>query len=409
MKLAERVTRFGRLLRAAGMKLGPGQILDGIEALAAVDVTRRDEFFWALHGAWVKRREHMDLFREAFRLYWRAPDRPVNLVLEELLASSRFTTERRARHAHRRVLDLLHDETRPKHRPEGDTDEERIRLAFSDVEVLRNKDFEQMSAAEVREAARAIEGFRVPVRDLVTRRWDPSSRSARIDMARTVRSSLRGGRDLIPLRWRKRRLRPPTVVALCDISGSMAVYTRMLLRFLHVLANDRDRTHTFLFGTRLSNVTRLLAERAIDVALADIGHRVRDWGGGTRIGACLEEFNLRWSRRVLAQGAVVLLVTDGLDRGEPGLIEREMARVQRSARRVIWLNPLLRYDDFRPEARGIRELLAWVDEFRPAHNITSLEHLAKALASGPSPEELRRVPLRRAGSPVGRSEPPAVA
>ncbi len=393
LTLAERVMRFGRLLRAAGLALGTGQILDGLDALACVDATDRHEFYWALHAVWVKRREDRDTFREAFRLFWREPDRPVNRVLEELLASSRLTGSPRARRAHRRVLEALDAESRPARGPEEEK-AETIRVAFSDAEVLRTKDFEQMSPAELREARRMIERFRFPARELLTRRWRPVPRRAELDVKRTVRSAFRRGRDHLPLRWRRRRTRPPTIVALCDISGSMAGYTRMLLRFLHALSNDRERVHTFLFGTRLSNVTRDLSRRDPDEALAEVGDHVRDWEGGTRIGACLGHFNRQWARRVLAQGAVVLLITDGLDRGEPGAIATEMARLRRSARRVVWLNPLLRYDGFRPEARGIREMLPHVDELRPAHNVASLESLAAALAG----ERTERRPASPAGA-----------
>ncbi len=378
--LSERVTRFGRLLRGAGLRLGPGQVLEGIESLAVVDVTDRREFYWALHAAWVTRGEDREVFREAFRLFWRQPERPVNRVLEELLALSRVTPEQRSRPASKRVLDALEVERRPQReaREEADT----IGLAFSDVEVLREKDFEQMSSAELREARRMIARFRFPVQDLATRRWTPVNGRGDIDVRRTIRASLRHGFDHIPLRWRRRKKRPPGIVALCDISGSMAGYTRMLLRFLHALSNDRERVHTFVFGTQLSNVTRALKHRDVDVALAELGRRVHDWDGGTRIAACLRHFNRTWSRRVLAQGAVVLLITDGLDRDESGSLGEEMTRLRRSARRVVWLNPLLRYANFQPEARGIRAMLPHVDDFRPAHNVLSLEALAEALGGG---------------------------
>ena len=403
--LPRRVTRFGRLLRGAGLKLGPGQILEGMEALAVVDVTSRGEFYWALHAAWVKRGEDRDVFREAFRLFWREPDRPVNRVLEEFLALSRLEPGRVPRHTNRRVLEALDAEPPPElELPEEE--EDAVRLAFSDVEALREKDFEQMSSAELREAQRMIERFHFPARDLETRRWTHVGGRGDIDLRRTIRASLRHGLDHIPLRWRRRKTRPPGIVALCDISGSMAGYTRMLLRFLHALSNNHERVHTFLFGTRLSNVTRALRHRDVDVALAELGARVLDWEGGTRIGACLKRFNREWSRRVLAQGAVVLLITDGLDRDEPGLLEGEMARLRRSARRVVWLNPLLRYADFQPEARGIRAMLPFVDDFRPAHNVLSLAALAEALAGSGvrrSPGRVASAPSKQAGQPGTKS------
>lgn len=385
--LWERITNFGRVLRGAGLVLGPAQIVQGFQALDVVDITQREQFYWALHASWVKREEDREIFHEAFRLFWRGPDRPVNRVLEELLASRRLTPERRPAHTQRRVWDALAGERASPLEPPKPSDPSAskiARLAFADIEVLQEKDFEQMTARELAEAERLVARLRFPVRDLTTRRWRAVSSGGAIDMRRTLRESFRGGHDHIPLKRRQRRRRPPPIVVLCDISGSMAGYTRMLLRFLHALTNDRDRVHTFLFGTRLSNITRVLRHRDAEVALWELGRRVRDWEGGTRIGACLGEFNLRWSRRVLGQGAWVLLITDGLDRADPEVLEREMGRLGRSARKLIWLNPLLRFSEFRPEARGIRAILPHVDEHRPIHNLSSLASLADALA-GPGP------------------------
>lgn len=377
--LSERVTSFGRLLRGAGLVLGPAQVIHGLQALQVVDVTRREQFFWALHAAWVKRAEDREVFTEAFRLFWRDPDRPVNRVLEELLASSRLTSQSRPEHARRRVWDALERERKPP-QPDSPSSDQTVHLAFSDAELLQEKDFEQMTAAELAEAARLLARLRFPIRDLTTRRWRAVPARGSVDMRRTLRVALRGGHDYIPLQRRRRRQRPPPIVVLCDISGSMAGYTRMLLRFLHALTNDRDRVHTFLFGTRLSNITRALRHKDPDVALFALGQRVRDWEGGTRIGECLGEFNQHWSRRVLGQGALVLLITDGLDRADPSVLEREVGRLGRSARKLVWLNPLLRFSEFRPEARGIRAILPHVDEFRPVHNLASLRSLADALA-----------------------------
>ncbi|MBT8487674.1 MAG: VWA domain-containing protein [Gemmatimonadetes bacterium] len=384
--LAERVVRFGRLARGAGLGVGPAQVLVGLEALAAVDITRRDEVFWALHASWVRRPEDLPVFEEAFRLFWRDPDRPVNRVLEELLAASRLTPDSPPPHARRRVWDALERESTAGSEDAADPPEpELVRTAFSDRELLRHKDFEQMSSAELAEAQRMLERMRLPVPELRIRRWRSPTPRGRVDMRRTLRDAARrGGGDFIWLARRRRRTRPPTLVVLCDISGSMAGYTRMLLRFLHALTADRDRVHTFLFGTRLSNVTRLLRHRDPDVALSELGNRVRDWEGGTRIGACIHEFNRDWGRRLMAQGAVVLLITDGLDRDDPGLLGEEAARLGASCRRLVWLNPLLRYSEFRPEAGGVRAILPHVDDFRPVHNLASLEALAVALSEGPS-------------------------
>ncbi len=381
--LGRRVTRFGRLLRGAGLKLGPGQIVGGLQALEAVDVTRRDEFYWALHASWVKQAEDREVFQEAFRLFWRDPDRPVNRVLEELLASSRLIEGRPRPKTSRRVLDAMDAEV--AERREDPIEAEVVRLTHSSSEVLRERDFEQMSASELREAERAIERMRLPVRPIRTRRWRPAVRSGTVDLRRTIRATLRTGGSHIGLHWREPRERPPALVVLCDISGSMAGYTRMLLRFVHALTGARDRVHTFLFGTRLTNATRYLRYRDPDEALADLGSRVRDWSGGTRIGRSLRDFNLHWARRVLSQGAVVLVISDGLDRDDPELLGAEMARLKRSTRRVLWLNPLLRYSEFEPEARGIRAMLPHVDAHLPVHNLESLEALAQTLSGAAIP------------------------
>jgi uncharacterized protein with von Willebrand factor type A (vWA) domain len=227
-----------------------------------------------------------------------------------------------------------------------------------------------------------------------------------VDLRATLRAAMRGDRAAIPLRWRSSVPRPPAIVALCDVSGSMARYSRMLLRFLHALTRDRDRVHSFTFGTRLSNVTRHLRHRDPDLALAALGREVKDWEGGTRIGACLREFNLRWSRRLLGQGAVVLLVTDGLDREEGHGLADETERLRRSCRRLVWLNPLLRFEGFEPRAAGIRAMLPHVDDFRPVHDLESLDQLAEALgAGGPrtSPRAPPTLPSHRTA--CGRTPP----
>jgi uncharacterized protein with von Willebrand factor type A (vWA) domain len=238
-----------------------------------------------------------------------------------------------------------------------------------------------MSAEEEEAARRAIAALRLPAPVERTRRWRAETRGERIDLRRTLRASLRSGHGLIPLQRKSRLDRAPSVVVLCDISGSMDRYARILLHFTHVLTAQRPRVHTFLFGTRVTNVTRLLKHRDVDDAMARAGRAALDWSGGTRIGASLEAFNRRWSRRVLDRGSVVLLISDGLDRESAQGIDREAARLQRSCRRLIWLNPLLRYDRFEPKAAGIRALLRHVHDFRPVHNLESLEGLAAALST----------------------------
>jgi uncharacterized protein len=268
------------------------------------------------------------------------------------------------------------------------------RLTFSEQERLRARDFEQMTAAEVAEARRAIARLRLPVRPFASRRTQAAPLGHLPDWRRTMRASLRGG-GVPVLARRERRERWPALVALCDISGSMASYSRMLLHFLHAAANARgagwSKVHVFTFATRLTNVTRHLQARDVDEALARAGHEARDWEGGTRIGACLERFNRDWSRRVLAQGAVVLLITDGLDRDDPERLAREAERLHLSCRRLIWLNPLLRWEGFEARAQGVRALLPHVDAFVPAHNVASLEALAATIADAEGQGEKPRL------------------
>jgi uncharacterized protein len=372
--------RFGRVLRAAGLPAGTGRILDAERALAAVGVSSRDAAYWALHAVFVSRRAEHDIFDEAFRAFFRPRgelDDMMAMLLPRVDAGGQQQPD-----VSRRVAEAMGQIKTGKGRPR-DRDEEQVDaiLTASEREVLRKKDFEQMTAAELARARAAMARMRLPVRDVATRRWRPDAMGPRIDLRATLRAGLRLGGAEIDLRRRTRRLRPPPLVCLADISGSMERYTRVLLHFLHALTTDRDRVHVFLFGTRLTNVTRHLRRRDVDEALRRVSAAAPDWGGGTRIGAALSEFNRKWSRRVLSQGAVVLLITDGLDRDDTSLLATEMDRLHRSSRRVLWLNPLLRYAAFEPKAQGIRAILPHVDDHRPVHNLESLEDLAKALGA----------------------------
>ncbi|HYO13405.1 MAG TPA: VWA domain-containing protein [Thermoanaerobaculia bacterium] len=375
-KLAENVIHFTRLLRGAGLRLGPASALDALAAASAIEIFHREELFWALHSVLVKRPEDFELFDQAFHLFWRDPD-GVNPALAQMLPQIRVPP---ASTVSRRVAEAW----RPPS-PAGTAPPERVEfdavLTFSADEVLRTRDFDQMSADELARAKRIVAQMVVTLRPVRTRRYAPDPHGERLDLARTVRESRKTFGDLAPLRFRTRVLQPPPLVVLCDISGSMGRYSEMLLHFLHALLAVRTRVHAFLFATQLTNVTRILRRRDVDEALARCGQEVLDWSGGTRLRACLHNFNRTWSRRVLGQGAVLLLVTDGLDRDpEPGL-EAEADRLHRSCRRLIWLNPLLRWEGFQPRAQGVRALLPHVDEHRPVHNLESLEALGRALAN----------------------------
>jgi hypothetical protein len=374
-ELAGNIARFARILRGAGLASGPSSTLAALRAAEAVNILERDELYWALHAVLVRRPEDHELYDEAFGHFFRDPGGPDDA--HALLMAASQVPRRPA--VSRRVSDAFRQPAAGAPRAREERVELTATLAFSPDEILRSRDFEQMSADELRRARAAAARIELVVRPVRTRRFEPWPRG-RLDLARTIRDAQRTFGDVAPLRHRRRRLRPPPLVALCDISGSMGRYSEMLLVFLHAVSAARSRVHTFLFGTRLSSITRALRHRDIDQALARLGREVADWGGGTRLGACLRQFNRVWSRRVLAQGAVVLLITDGLDCGPSEELAAEAERLHKSCRRLLWLNPLLRWDGFEPRAQGVRALLPHVDEHRPIHNLDSLESLAAALA-----------------------------
>jgi uncharacterized protein with von Willebrand factor type A (vWA) domain len=381
-RIAANIMHFGRALRSAGLPIGPGTIVDAIRSVQAVGLANPADFYWTLHSVFVNRRDQRELFDQAFHIFWRNPnilERMMSLVLPSIDAPPHPDPDPLSP----RLAEALagpnsdqHEEREREREPELEFD---AAMSWSQRELLYRKDFEKMTLAEVDAAHRAIRTMTLPVQEVPTRRFRPNPRGARADMRATLRAALRHGGDIIPLRRRTRRRRRPPLVILCDISGSMDRYARMLIHFMHALTNDRDRVHTFVFGTRLTNITRHLRHRDIDVALDHVTRSVVDWSGGTRIGATLNDFNRNWSRRVLGQGAIVLFISDGLDRDAGEGVGREMRRLHASCRRLIWLNPLLRYDGFEPKSLGVKALMPHVDDFRPVHNLDSLAALADAL------------------------------
>jgi uncharacterized protein len=382
-RLVENIMHFARMLRRAGLPIGPAAVVDALDAVQAGPLRSRHDFYWALHSVFVKRRDHDPLFEQAFQVFWRNP-KVAERLLHQLLQQLRMPAPAAPQTpGQRRLAEAYSSATTPsrRSRPPGEVEIEAQFTASRD-EVLRCKDFEQMTAAEEAAAKAVIAQMRLRPIEVTTRRFEPSAHGASIDMRRTIAGSLRQGGHLVEIARRRRRRREPPLVVIADISGSMSNYSRLFLHFVHALMNDRDRVHAFLFGTRLTNITRQMTRRDPDEAMAKVSGALHDWSGGTRIGESLRQFNYRWSRRVLGQGAHVLLMSDGLERDDTELLGREMARLRRSAKRIVWLNPLLRYDRFSPQASGMRAILPLVDEFRPVHNLQSLEDLARALSSG---------------------------
>ena len=378
-KLADNVLLFARLLRAAGLQLGTGKIIHAIEAVNLVGVESQRNLHTALLSQFVTRHEQTPLFDQAFSLFWRNP-RLMEKLMGAMLPTVR--TEKDQEQILRRLGEALYKSGELQTDPQEEEVELQANLSFSDREILQSKDFEQMSEVELQIARNMLQKLKLHVPDVRSRRFQASKQKARIDMRKTLQQSLRNSAT-IPLQFKRNRVRPPAIVVLCDISGSMAQYSRMFLHFMHAISNHRDRVHSFVFGTRLTNISRYLRNKDVDIALEATSRAVVDWSGGTRIGLCLEQFNRLWSRRVLSQGAVVILLTDGLDRGEGDELQKQMDRLSKSCRQFIWLNPLLRYDKFEPKAQGILSMLPYVDVFRSAHSVQSLAELPDLLSQSP--------------------------
>src|SRR5271166_4973099 len=390
--LAENIIHFARALRDAGVPLGPGAVLDALAAVEAAGIGDREDFYTTLHAVFVKKHEHSLLFDQAFRIFWKRRG-----LIEKLIAmlSPQAPGARQPKPAEAgasRVADALFKSAQDSARPVPSLDLD-ARLTMSGKEILRTKDFAQMSAAEIEEARKTIKRLTMPEDKRRTRRLAPGGRPARIDARRSFRRSLEPG-GVIDLEFRTAVERAPPIVALCDISGSMNEYTRLFLHFLHALGETR-RVSTFLFGTRLTNVTRAMRARDPDDALARCSSLAVDWSGGTRIGEALARFNREWARRVLGQGAIVLLITDGLERDSVDRLEVEIERLAKSSRRLIWVNPLLRFDAFAAKAGGIRAMLPHVDSFRPIHNLASMADLCQALSGAEGNREMRIAGIAR--------------
>lgn len=390
-RLAGNITHFARALRRAGLPIGPGRVIDAIRAVEAAGFSEKRDFYWTLHACFVNRPEHARIFSQLFRLYWRDPRFLEHMMAAMLPAIRGVQEERPAQAAEKRAAEALLDgaEAPPRDEEVEAREEETVievdaSLTMSTSERLKTLDFELMSLAEVAEAKRMLARLSLPIKPLPSRRSIASFGQGGVDAKRSLRAALRRGGEMDMLALKKPKPRWPNLVVLCDISGSMSQYSRLILHFLHAVANERGagwaQVHAFTFGTQLTNITRHLRTRDVDAALKAAGAQAQDWEGGTRIGQSLEAFNRDWSRRVLGQGAVVLLITDGLDRDDPDALARQMKRLHLSARRVIWLNPLLRWDGFAPKAAGIRAMLPHVDSFRAGHSIASLEALAAAIS-----------------------------
>ena len=384
--LLRNMVLFSRLLRVGGLDTTPPQLADWVAALDLVDLRKKQDTKNATRAVLVRRAEDLDWFDTAFELFWQARD-PEELKRLEMGLMLQRSLERR-----QRIAAGGRSAAPAAAEPERERDQPERVAAWSDREALRRKDFAHLTPEELAEVKRAIDQLRFPVDPRRTRRLVPARHGRALDLRRTLRRSLRHGGELLRIERRARKLRRRPLVVLCDISGSMEPYARLLLRFLYAVARsplgagrrgggNPSGVETFVFGTRLTRVTTHLARRDVDDALRIAAAEIADWGGGTRTGEALRDFNYTWSRRVLGGGAVVLLISDGWDRGDPALLAREIERLHRSCHRLWWLNPLLGSPGYQPLTRGMQAALPHLDAFLPVHDLRSLEQLGQRLAS----------------------------
>lgn len=383
--LLSHIMRFGRLLRLMGVTVSLNQLLELARAMEYVHIIHKGDFYAAARTMLIVRHEDYPLFDQAFRLYWRVP--------EPLSLNNQHKKDNRPKEIAR--LPSLLAAVGAMEESEEDEEKREDSPSYSAVEILRTKDFANMTWEEVQAAKLALTSMRWTISERLTRRQRPARRGHRLDLRRVTRDNLRYGGEPLVLRWRRRKTKPRPIVLLCDISGSMERYSRMLLHFMHAFSHYVGEVETFVFGTRLTRITHHLRFRDVDAALDEVSKAVQDWSGGTKIGDAIKDFNYQWARRVLGRGAVVIVISDGWDRGDPAQLAHEMSRLQRSSHRLIWLNPLLGVEQYEPVQRGMAAALPHIDDFLPVHNLESVVELADVLSTIPE----RRVGRKRAALP----------
>ena len=383
-KLSDNVLYFARVLRSAGIPIGSGRILEAIEAINKIGLADKSIFYWALHSVFVHKNEHREIFDQTFKIFWKNPrllEKMMQLALPRLNTGTPETSDA---DINRRVQEAFNTDNISEDNYVDASTEDELEfdavMTYSESELLQGMDFEQMSSDEINKAKKVIAQMNLSIPQVKSRRFKSSSLRRKIDLRQSLKGANKFCGEYIPLRYKSRKDKHSPIIAICDVSGSMSRYSRMLLHFMHVLTTLRNDVHTFLFGTRLTNVTRFLRFKDVDEALAATSSAVEDWSGGTRIGDCLKEFNFNWSRRVLGPGAIVLFITDGLDRGGGIGLSKQIKLIQKSSKRLIWLNPLLRYEEFAPKPTGVKAILPHVDEFRPIHSLESMDQLVNALS-----------------------------
>jgi uncharacterized protein with von Willebrand factor type A (vWA) domain len=388
-RLFENVLLFARLLRRAGMTVGTGQILDLTRALDVVDIGNREDFYHTARVILVGRREDLPVFDTLFNIFWTSR---TALLLKERASNRRAPSSTSdviddcipdqggLEEAAPRLTEMsFPEEGEDENEEDDEAAQPHVLMAYSQDEILRHKDFDAYTPDEMQRARRLMQEIRWKIARRQTRRFESNDLGRFLDLRRTIRTNLRNGGEVFDLAHRRLRTRPRSLVLICDISGSMDRYSRTLLQFLHTVEHGLDRVEAFVFATRLTRITHELRTRDPVTALNEVGKSVQDWSGGTRIGEALRTFNYTWSKRVLGRGAIVMIISDGWDRGDIPTLREEMARLQRNCYRLIWLNPLLGLPSYQPLTQGIQAALPFVDDFMPVHNLDSLEALGRHL------------------------------
>lgn len=384
-RLVENVVHFCRALRKAGVRVGTAQLETAIEAVSISGFTNRTDFYYTLRSSLIAHQQNLEVFHQVFSLFWRDPDflQKMMFQLSPTLKDDSAPADKSA--AQRRATDALGNKQDNRQRPQKQEVVKDAVFTISEQDVVRSKDFDQMTAEELREAEKTIQTLSFNGPKLTSRRQRPDPQGQITDIRGTLKTALRSGGEIRQIAHKSCRPKLANLVVICDISGSMSVYSKMIMRFLHALTHApvRQWAHisTFTFGTRLTNVTRALHQRDPDIALSGIGRAATDWEGGTIIGSTLKQFNREWSRRVLSRNAVVLFISDGLERGDTDLLTTEIARLRLFCRQLVWLNPLLRWEGFSPQASGIRAILPHIDSLRACHSLDQLADLADALGN----------------------------
>ena len=380
----DHVIAFGRVLRRLGFRVGPAHITTALEAVQAVGITRKDDVKAALKACFVQQSEERALFDQAFHFFWKAPSQ-VPEIMQWLLQTTQVPNTVDSK-GYNRVQEALSEPAEQKETPaEENQKDPAIELdqivTYSPSEILRKKDFAAFTSEEIAAAKRYMQKLTWPLPPYPVRRLSPSSRGKRLDLRKTTRNGLRNHGELVRLCHKGPLYRMRPLVLLCDISGSMERYARMLLHFMYSVVQKQQRVESFVFGTRLTRITHYLTRKDIDDALNSVSKHVFDWSGGTKIGESIKAFNYEWLRRVLKSTSIVLIISDGWDRGDTGILHREIGRLSRSCHRLIWLNPLMGFDGYEPLTRGMQAALPHVDDLLPVHNLHSLEQLGTAIAS----------------------------